>query len=954
MLKKIQAKLIIASRAMLVFCCSLFIMLTTIAPAAGEPTHERRTVRVGVLAQDGLCMKDANGRLSGYTIDLWQLANRYMNVKVEYVGYGKTWDELIQMLQNGELDILTNAQKSPEREQIFAFTKPTGITSGLLNVRADNTKFVAGNYATYNGMRIGTFRKDRSYELFQKWAQEKGFTYQTTFYDTSPELYAALYRGEVEAIIANSFRKPDNERTLDLFYTNNIYGIVRKDDTQLLNEFNYAINQMNASEGDWVHRLLYKYVNQASAVQATFSQREQELIRQYQSGEKKLVVTVWTDRAPLSYVENGKLKGILPDLFDKIMQKAGIPYTIKLPKDKADYEKMCLDGSVDVIMDWRHDNLPLAEERDYALSKKYLDTRIVLLKRNTLKGQPHTFAVENTTRLSNVEEKLVDDANVFLTNNVDESVRAVAYGKADATYLYYYMALYYLNQGSYKNLVYEILDNPGPDVHIAFTAGVSHELSGIISKCISQISNEERTQIINKYTTFQPQNMDFITYIAYNPQMTLLFFVFILAISLGFLLMYMRLHEKKRLLAQEQAYAVKQEQLAEAAQAANKSKTSFLFNMSHDIRTPMNAIIGFANLAQNAKCSTEQMHSYLSKILVASQHLLSLINDILEMSRIESGKITLDPAPTSWSEMLQELQTIMQEQIESKKQSFTISIAPLTHDYVMIDKLRMEQVLVNLVSNASKYTPEHGSIRVELAQYPAAKPNHALYKLSVIDDGMGMSEDFVKKIFSPFERANSTTVSKIQGTGLGMSITKSIVDLANGTIDVKSKLGEGTEIIVAVTLCLCTDTETAARNAKQLAKQQAQAEQPDFKGKRLLVVEDNKLNREITVTILEQTGIITEQAEDGSVAVKMVQEAAPGYYDLILMDIQMPIMDGYEATKQIRALPDKRLAQLPIIAVSANAFEEDKKASLAAGMDGHIAKPINVPDLFAIMQKLIK
>lgn len=954
MLKKIQDILIPASRALLVFCCTLFILLTTIAPAAGEPTHERRTVRVGVLAQDGLCQKDANGRLSGYTIDLWQMANRYMDVKVEYVGYGKNWNELLQMLEHGELDILTNAQKSPEREQIFAFTKPTGVTSGLLNVRADNTKFIAGDYATYNGMRIGTFRKDRTYELFQKWAQGKGFTYQTTFYDTSTELYAAFLRGEVEAIIANSFRKPENEHTLDMFYTNNIYGIVRKDDTQLLNEFNYAINQMNASEGDYVHMLLYKYVTDTNTVKISFSHREQELIRQYQSGEKKLVVGVWTDRAPLSYVENGKLKGILPDLFDKIMQKAGIPYTIKLPKDKADYEKMCLDGSVDVIMDWRHDNIPLAEERDYALSKKYLDTRIVLLKRNTLKGQPHTFAVENTTRLSNVEDKLVDDANVFLTNNVDESVRAVAYGKADATYLYYYMALYYLNQGSYKNLVYEILDNPGPDVHIAFTARVSHELSGIISKCISQISNEERTQIINKYTTFQPQNMDFITYIAYNPQMTLLFFVFILAISLGFLLMYMRLHEKKRLLAQEQAYAVKQEQLAEAAQAANKSKTSFLFNMSHDIRTPMNAIIGFANLAQNAKCSTEQMHSYLSKILVASQHLLSLINDILEMSRIESGKITLEPAPTSWNEMLQELQTIMQEQIESKKQSFTISIAPLTHDYVMIDKLRMEQVLVNLVSNASKYTPERGSIRVELAQYPADKPNQALYKISVIDNGMGMSEDFVKKIFSPFERANNSTVSKIQGTGLGMSITKSIVDLANGTIDVKSKLGEGTEIIVAVTLCLCTDAETAARNAEQLDKQQAQAEQPDFRGKRLLVVEDNKLNREITVTILEQTGIITEQAEDGSVAVKMVQEAAPGYYDLILMDIQMPIMDGYEATRQIRALPDKRLAQLPIIAVSANAFEEDKKASLAAGMDGHIAKPINVPDLFALMQKLIK
>ena len=235
MLKKIQAKLIIASRALLVFCCSLFILLTTIAPAAGEPTHERRTVRVGVLAQDGLCLKDANGRLSGYTIDLWHMANRYMDVKVEYVGYGKNWNELLQMLEHGELDILTNAQKSPEREQIFAFTKPTGVTSGLLNVRADNTKFIAGDYATYNGMRIGTFRNDRSYELFQKWAQEKGFTYQTTFYDTSTELYAAFRRGEVEAIVANSFCRHEEERTLDMFYTNNIYGIVRKDDTQLLN-----------------------------------------------------------------------------------------------------------------------------------------------------------------------------------------------------------------------------------------------------------------------------------------------------------------------------------------------------------------------------------------------------------------------------------------------------------------------------------------------------------------------------------------------------------------------------------------------------------------------------------------------------------------------------------------------------------------------------------------------
>lgn len=943
-----------SSRALLVFCCTFLLLLVSVLPAAGEETQARRTVRVGAFAQDGINMKDASGNLYGYNNDLWKLARRYMDVKIEFVGYDKTWTDMLDMLQNNEIDIIINAQKSPEREKLFAFTNPTGTTSGLLNVRADNSKYQAGDYATYNGIRIGAFRNDRTYELFQSWAQDKGFTYTVTFYDTSDQLYEAFHRGDVEAIIANAFRRPEGERTLDLFYTNNIYGIVRKDDTQLLNDFNYALEQMNANEGDWVHKLLYRYASENSIPKLIFSDKEKELIRQYQSGEKKLVVTCWTDRRPLSYVEDGKLKGMIPELFALIMDKAGIPYTIKLPSSSEEYEKMCLDGTVDAIIDWRHDNLRLADKSDFATTGSFIESRLTLLKRNDLTAPPKTFAVEKRYFLPNAEEKLVRSSNIIWTENVAESIKAVTTGKADATYLYYYMALHYLNQSRYNNLSYEIVENPSMDFHIAFTSGVNHELSGLLNKCIRDLSYEERNQIINKYITYNAKDFNLLDYLIHNPLLLMGIFLLILAVTLGFVLMYTRLHEKKRLLVQEQAYAITQAQLAEEAQAANKSKTNFLFNMSHDIRTPMNAIIGFANLAQSTKCSKEQMHNYLGKILVASQHLLSLINDILEMSRIESGKISLERTPTSWSETMKELHTIMQEQLESKQQSFTINIAPLTNDYVMMDKLRFEQIMVNLLSNASKYTPEGGSIRVELEQKLARQTGYADYTIRVIDNGMGMSEDFVKRIFAPFERATSSTVSKIQGTGLGMSITKSLVDIAGGSIEVKSKLGEGTEVIFNDTLRLCTEAEIATHKAKHIHTMENEITQADFSGKRVLLVEDNKLNREIAVTILTQTGLVVEQAEDGSIAVDIVQHSAPGYYDLILMDIQMPIMNGYEATKKIRALADKQLAQVPIIALSANAFDEDKKASLAAGMDGHIAKPINVHELLKAMQKFIK
>ena len=518
------------------------------------------------------------------------------------------------------------------------------------------------------------------------------------------------------------------------------------------------------------------------------------------------------------------------------------------------------------------------------------------------------------------------------------------------------------------------------------------------------------------------------------------------------------------------------------AEESNRAKSTFLSNMSHDIRTPMNAIIGFTNLAIQSKESMERVQGYLAKILASSNHLLTLINDVLEMSRIESGKIYLDETECNLSEILHDLNTIIIGQIEGKQQELLMDAVDVMNEDVYCDKLRLNQILLNLLSNAIKFTPSGGKISVQFKQKEGAPEGYGAYELRVKDSGIGMTQEFADKVFTPFERERTSTVSGIQGTGLGMAITKSIVDLMDGRIEVKTAPEQGTEFIIHVNFRLqetqreytpiaeltgvkalvvdddfdaCdaatrmllklgmqsewtlsgkeavlrtkqsvslndafgvyiidwrlpdlggvevarqiraivgdsapilimtaydwSNIEDEARAAgvnafcsKPMFMSDLQAtlskaigqqvmipessdtpeETADFTGKRVLLVEDNELNREIAHEILSQAGFEVEAAEDGSIAVEIVKESKPGYYDLILMDVQMPIMNGYEATRAIRSLEDKELASIVIIAMTANAFEEDKKAALDAGMNDHIAKPIDIEVLFEVLGKV--
>ena len=378
---------------------------------------------------------------------------------------------------------------------------------------------------------------------------------------------------------------------------------------------------------------------------------------------------------------------------------------------------------------------------------------------------------------------------------------------------------------------------------------------------------------------------------------------------------------------------------------ANLAKREFLFNMSHDIRTPMNAIIGFTALAQTHIDDRGQVEDYLKKISVSSQHLLSLINDVLDMSRIESGKVTLEAKPVHLPELVHELRDIIQAVVSKKDLSLTLDTVGVENEDIIADPLRLEQILINVLANAVKFTPDGGQISLWIVQKDTAPAGYADFEFHIKDNGIGMSEEFQKHIFEQFARERTSTVSKIQGTGLGMAITKSLVDMMGGRITVKSEQGKGSEFTISLRFPI---GEAKTGQMPPAAKASA------FTGKKLLVVEDNELNLEIASTLLKEAGFEVDTAENGKLAVEKVEAASAGRYDLILMDIQMPEMDGYEATRRIRALPDAKKAALPIVAMTANAFEDDRKNALHAGMNGHIAKPLDIQKLFQVLSELLK
>ena len=1205
--------------------CFLLLLPNFAVNAAEQEIN--RTVRAGIFYFDGYHMEDEDGNLTGYGAEFLNLVSQYSHLNFVYSGYDRSWGDMLTMLDNGEIDVVTSARKTPDREEKYAFSLPIGRNSTVLSIKANNTSLLTGNYATYNGMKVGIVPGSSQNLSLVEFAEENGFTYQAIEYEDAGHMEEALQRGEIDAILSSNLRKMGNEKTLDVIETAYFYAIVRKDDKELLAEINYAIDQMNINEGDWSNNLFYKYYGNVHASGFSFNDRELAYIQDVVSGKKTITVTAMGDRKPYSYVENGELKGILPEYFAGLMELAGLPYEVVVPENRADYYNIANNNGVDVVIDWQQFQEKAENHQNGGFyTEAYMNTGIAQVTRKDFNGKISTLAMTDVQSDMLIESDLVENAEILSYSTRESALEAVLAGEADATYVYTYTAQSFVNSDSTASLQFSMVDFMRFDFKMYVRNSSDHELVTILNKCILQTSDDSMNHIITKYTANELGDVTLRQYMRAHPGIMALA-VLVFALALGVIITFwLRSQWRKKILdtteranreledqltivnilsrdylnvyavnarsaavriikmsgndsaeteqdyhkefpyaeilsqyisdcvfADDRQYmtealalekiveklnsdaeysgtyrmfyndaihthqftcvtyrakggngraggdffllgfrnideiirkeqeqtAILEEALAEA-QHANIAKTTFLNNMSHDIRTPMNAVIGFTSLALTHIGNQEQVKSYLEKILTSSKHLLSLINDILDMSRIESGKVKIEEEETSLPEILHDLKTIVQSDVRAKQLSFYIDTLDVTNETIICDKLRLNQVLLNILSNAMKYTKPGGSVSVRIVQTEDAPEGYASYQFRVKDTGIGMSENFLQHLFEPFEREQTSTVSGIQGTGLGLAITKNIVEMMNGTITVTSEEGKGSEFVVSFqfrvkadsddmeymerlenlrALVVDDDAHTCTSVSKMLAsigmrtdwttrgeeaairaefaleqndpfsvilidwlipdlngvetarrlrrivgdeaiiiiftaydwadieeeakeagvtafcskplflselrdiltapyREPEKTEEEDMSlqllsGKKILLVEDNEINQEIARAILEEVGLIIDTADDGTEAVERIKTTQAGTYDLILMDIQMPVMDGYEATRRIRALNDPAKAGIPIVAMTANAFEEDRQRAFEAGMNAHVAKPIDVPELMETLQRFL-
>ena len=810
----LSAKKYVAALLVFVCVCMIFSPLTAYA---AEDSSQHETVKVGFFAMDGYHMMDEEGNRSGYGYDFLRLMARYWDVDYEYVGYDQSWDDMQQMLEDGEIDMVTSARKTPDREEKFDFSRPIGTNYGMLTVRSDNSTIVDDNYSTYNGMRVALLNGNTRNEEFADFADNKGFTYVPSYFDTTAEMEEALQSEKVDAIVTSSLRKTNNERIVDKFGSSDFYVIVKKGNTELLNEINYAIDQMNAVEGDWKTTLYNKNYESIETKNLEYTEQEKSIIAQY-SKDNPLHVLCDPSRYPYSYNENGEMKGIIPDYFRKIADYAGISYEFLTPATRDEY--IAYQGNkeaTDISIDARLETDNYAETKKWGLTAPFITMQLARVTRRDFDGE------------------------------------------------------------------------------------------------------------INVVTVW-----------------VLLIFGWLLT-TMAVIAMRLSARKKAQKAAQEKAEEMAE--LAEHAQAANKAKTAFLSHMSHDMRTPMNAIMGFTGIAMKNNPSDE-VKNCLEKIDESSEHLLSLINDVLDLTRVESGKVKYNPVPADLKSITDSALDITKGFLTNRDISFKIQREEAKIPNVLVDSVRLRDVLVNILSNAVKFTPDGGTITFEARCQEKGGDGYINMHYRISDTGIGMSEEFTKEVFEEFAQEDSDVRTQYHGAGLGMAIVKKYVDMMGGTISVQSKKHEGTTFTVDIPLEI-TDKEC---NKSDIGF----SEKVNLTGVKVLLAEDNELNAEIATVQLEEFGMNVERAVDGKNAVEIFRNHPEGTFDVILMDIMMPEMNGYEAAKAIRAMNDRPDGKnIPIIAMTANSFAEDVQASLDAGMNAHLSKPIVIEEVIKTILRYV-
>ena len=924
----------------------VFIMLAFNLSVLAQ-TSEKRVLRVAFPQVDGMSWTAEDGTHHGMLVDYLNEIAKYTGWEYEYID--TKGPAMLNEFVEGKYELMGGNYYIPALEKYYAYPNYNmGYSRSLLLARSDDRSIHSYDLESMNGKTIGVYENAReNIRRLKEFMAINGLYCNIRYYKQEDMvgkigLYPYLAKGEIDLLLNNVAHISDSVRVVVAYDSQPYYIVTNPGNKEVLDGLNMALERiLDANPNFAAERYAVNFPDRLVNIQ--LSDRDLEYVNE----RKTITVAVPENWYPL-YCKETPLKnhtGIMADVLDEIKSFTGLRFSYVYAKNYADAIRLIQQGDADILGFFLGDENDAAQ-LGLALSASYVSANNIIV-RNKACSYPAPGLVGALVESQRFPSGISAE-KIRSYPGIKEALAAVNSGEADFIYGLSSKMEQDISRYHFTNLAPVTLVNDQSAISFALPTPVDPDLLTVLNKAINNLSESERTVIRNRNLESIGVNEFSLTDFIYaNPLQFMFIVMFVLSVLFTALLLAIGARMKATVIQGN----------LKRAEAANLAKSEFLSRMSHEIRTPMNGIVGMSTIAMQNIDNTDKIKDCLEKVIMSSKHLPALINDVLDMSKIESGKVELRHESFNFRAFLQDFENLYGEQAKSKGISYETILASDLEVQIIGDSLRLNQVLSNLLSNALKFTPAKGMIKLRVSKTGEDQENVYL-RFEVIDTGCGIAEENYDKIFESFEQENVDVTYKYGGTGLGLSIVKRFTGLMGGGIHVTSVQGSGSTFTVDLPFGKIKESGKPTRfsdiNGRNDLAKDCYAVDYDFKGKRILLVEDNELNREIAEELIGVTGASVESAEDGVQAVEMFKESAEGYYDLILMDVQMPHMDGYEATRCIRALGRSDAQKVPIFAMTANAFAEDVQKSREAGMNAHISKPLDIRAVYKQMNRYLQ
>ena len=926
--------------------CLLLLLSVVLPVKAAAETAPVKVVHVGSF-EDTFNYCNERGARKGYGYELLETLSGYTGWQFEYVTCD--WSDCFEKLENGEIDIMGGISYTEDRAEEMLFSdEPMGEEKYYLYADLSRTDTSASDFKTLDGKKIGVVMGTEPEVMLTEWEEKHGIKTEHVNISNNEDVKQKLANHEIDCFVSleESYWAELGISTITRVGKSSIYYVFNKDRPDLKEELDNAMHALDEEAPFYTADLCKKYFS--LDYKPILTGEEKAWLKEHGAIRMGFLTS---DSGVSTYdPATGEITGTIIDYIQFAADCLGnqeLEFQLVGYDDKEAELNALKSGEIDMI--FHFDQSPnLAEEYRVARTNTTWTANMMVVTNQQLftENKVNRVAVpQNKISLTRYIAFYYPQWEIVDCDTQEDAVKLVKDGQADC---------FIIGVGSEakysKNYGFYSVPLPNPANSCFAVKSGNRSLLSILNKTIKAMPANMLTSSLAMHKS-SARKVTLSDFIKDNFFMVLLVSSIAVAAVLLTILKLLQKARKAEAAAKKaandtQELNAKLQVAVENAESANRAKSTFLFNMSHDIRTPMNAIIGYADLASRHLDDPAKLEKYMENIQVCGQNLLMLLNNVLDLARIENDKTEMEYSVSDVEKDFRNCIAMFRNQADSKGQTLTVT-TQLQYPYIYVDIPHLTEVCTNLVSNAVKYTGAGGTIRCDVTQKPGEKESWCNMVITVADNGIGMSQEFQKHIFEPFERERTSTVSKVEGSGIGMGIVKKLVGLMSGTVEVESKIGVGSTFTVTIPCRIASEDETQAKRETNPSDQKCLC------GTRILLTEDNDLNAEIATELLQEEGCTVDRAKDGVECVDMLEKAANGTYRLILMDIQMPVMNGYDAAKKIRRMDDPQKAGIPIIAMTANAFSEDKQAALDAGMNDHIAKPINMNVLVPTLRKYL-